>query len=213
MTSFTFGFRIFFILLKINFILDSLLFWSRQTPCDQPKQTAQYTGKQPDEGSVVTSWDTAAAENEVQSSGHTHRKSMLLKDTSARTRTTRQATQTQPLLLAADAPFAAALEVVPEDWCRNWAAGRTIMLRRTSKRVKEIVDKMHLPAVVRLSRSFWDDVRNGTTDEKMKFVMRQLALLTGWPHQHTRATALWNERTRCREPYRSAGAVPSAGAP
>ena len=45
-----------------------------------------------------------------------------------RTRTTRQATQTQPLLLAADA-FAAALGAVPaEDWCRTWAAGRTIML-------------------------------------------------------------------------------------
>jgi predicted DNA-binding ribbon-helix-helix protein len=37
------------------------------------------------------------------------------------------------------------------------------MLKRTSKRVKEIVDKMLLPAVVRavrLSRSFWDDARN-----------------------------------------------------
>jgi Ran GTPase-activating protein (RanGAP) involved in mRNA processing and transport len=63
------------------------------------------------------------------------------------------------LLLAADAPFAAALEAVPaEDWCRTWAAGRTIMLRRTSKRVKEVVDKIRLPAVVRLVRSFWDDV-------------------------------------------------------
>ena len=140
------------------------------------KQTAQYTGKKPDEGSVVTSRDTAAAENEVHSSGHTHRKSMRLKEMSAakqaggkgetekgkqpaaqkkRTRTTRQATQTQPLLLAADA-FAAALGAVPaEDWCRTWAAGRTIMLRRTSKRVKEIVDKMRLPAVVRMSCSFW----------------------------------------------------------
>ena len=90
------------------------------------KQAAQYTGKQPDEGSVVTSRDTAAAENDVHSSGHTHRKSMRLKDMSAakeaggkgdtekgtqpaalkkRTRTTRQATQTQQLLLAADAPL------------------------------------------------------------------------------------------------------------
>jgi hypothetical protein len=52
------------------------------------------------------------------------------------------------LLLAADA-FAAALGAVPaEDWCRTWGAGRTIMLRRTSKRVKEVVDKMRLPAVV-----------------------------------------------------------------
>ena len=49
-------------------------------------------------------------------------------------------------LFAADA-FAAALEAVPaEDWSRTWAAGRTIMLRRTCKRVKEVVDKMHLPA-------------------------------------------------------------------
>jgi len=38
------------------------------------------------------------------------------------------------------------------------------MLRRTSKRVKEVVDKMRLSAVVRLSRSFWSfwsDARNG----------------------------------------------------
>jgi hypothetical protein len=65
-------------------------------------------------------------------------------------------------LLAADL-FAAVLGAIPaEDWGRTWAAGRTIMLRRTSKRVKEVVDKMRLPAVVRLSRSFWDDARDGT---------------------------------------------------
>jgi hypothetical protein len=98
-----------------------------------------------------------------------------------KTRTTSQATQTQPLLPAADAPFAAALEAIPaEDWCRTWAAGRTIMLRRTSKRVKEIVDKMRLPAVVRLSESFWDDARNGTYAEKLQFVLWQLAAMTGW---------------------------------
>ena len=160
------------------------------------KQAAQYTGKKPDEGSVATSRDTEAAENEVHSSGHTHRKSRRLKEMSAakqaggkgeaeegkqpaaqekRTRTTRQATQTQPLLLAADAPFAAALEAIPaEDWCRTWAAGRTIMLRRTSKRVKKVVDKMRLPAVVRLSRSF-RDARNGTKRAKLQFVFMQLA--------------------------------------
>jgi hypothetical protein len=49
--------------------------------CD--KQTAQYTGKQPDEGSVVASRDTTSAENEMHSSGHTHRKSIRLKDMSA----------------------------------------------------------------------------------------------------------------------------------
>ena len=52
---------------------------------------------------------------------------------------------TQPLL-SADGPFAAALEVIPaDDWCRTWAAGKTIMLSRTSKRVKEVLDKMRLP--------------------------------------------------------------------
>ena len=63
----------------------------------------------------------------------------------------RQATQAQPLLLPADA-FAAALGAVPaEDWCRTSSAGSTIMMRRTSKRVKEVVDKMRLPAVVRVT--------------------------------------------------------------
>ncbi len=124
--------------------------------------------------SVVTSRDTTAAENEVHSSGHTHRMSK-------RTCTTKQSAQTQPLLLAADAPFAAALEAIPaEDWCRTWAAGRTIMLRRTSKTVKEVVDKMRLPAVVRLSRRFWGGARHITDAEKLQFVMKQLTLMTAW---------------------------------
>jgi hypothetical protein len=81
-------------------------------------------------------------------------------------------------LLAPDA-FAAVLAVIPaEDWCRTWVAGRTIMLRSTSKRVKEQVDKMRLPAVVRLSTSFWGDARNGTAAEKLQLVMRQLTALT-----------------------------------
>jgi Ran GTPase-activating protein (RanGAP) involved in mRNA processing and transport len=130
------------------------------------KQTARNTGEQPDEGTVVTSRDTAEAEYKVYSSGDAL--------------STSQSTQTQPLLLPAGA-FAAALGAIPaEDWCRTWAAGRTIMLRRTSKRVKEVVDKMRLPAVVRLSRSFWDDARNGTAAEKLYFVMRQLKLMTAW---------------------------------
>jgi hypothetical protein len=91
-----------------------------------------------------------------------------------RTRTTSPAPTTQPALLATDY-FAAALGALPpDDWSRTWAADRTIMLRRTSKRVKEVVDKMRLPAVVRLSRSFWDDARNGTENEKIQFVLRQL---------------------------------------
>ncbi len=41
-----------------------------------------------------------------------------------------------------------------DDWCRTWATGNTIMLRRTSKRLKETVDQMLLPVVVRLTRIF-----------------------------------------------------------
>jgi hypothetical protein len=68
------------------------------------------------------------------------------------------------------------------------------MLRRTSKRVKEVVDKMCLPAVVRLSRSFRDDARNGTAAEKLQFVMRQLQLITTYgaasSHSSCRAVEL-----------------------
>jgi hypothetical protein len=95
-----------------------------------------------------------------------------------RTRTTRQATQTQPLLLSADAFVAALGAVLAEDWCRTWAAGRKIRLRRTLKRVKEVLDKMRLPAFVRWSRSFWDDARNGTKRANLHFVLRQLAAMT-----------------------------------
>ena len=52
------------------------------------------------------------------------------------------------------------------------------MLRRTSKKVKKVVEKLLLPAVVRLSRDFWNDCRNGTREDKLKFVLRQLAAMT-----------------------------------
>ena len=61
------------------------------------------------------------------------------------------------------------------------------MLRRTSKRVKEVVDKMRLPAVVRLSRTFWDDAHNSIRTfwddghnimAKRQLILRQLAALT-----------------------------------
>ena len=48
------------------------------------------------------------------------------------------------------------------------------MLRRTSKRVREVVDKMRPSAVVRLSRSFWDEDWNGVEEEKLEFVLRHL---------------------------------------
>ena len=81
-------------------------------------------------------------------------------------------------MLAANA-FTAALDVIPaEDWCRTWAADRTIMLRMTSKRVKELVDKVCPPADVRLSRSFWNDARNGhRAAQKRDHVLAQLAAM------------------------------------
>ena len=40
------------------------------------------------------------------------------------------------------------------------------------------MDKMRLPPFVPLSRSFWDDARNGTEEAKLQFVLRQLAAMT-----------------------------------
>ena len=59
------------------------------------------------------------------------------------------------------------------------------MLRRTSKRVKEVVDKMRLPAVVRLSKGEQRKYgglpgRDCAAAEKLQFVLRQLALMTAW---------------------------------
>jgi len=39
---------------------------------------------------------------------------------------------------------------------------------------------MRLPAVARLSRSFWDEARNGTMSTNRNHVMRQLSLMTVW---------------------------------
>jgi Ran GTPase-activating protein (RanGAP) involved in mRNA processing and transport len=59
--------------------------------------------------------------------------------------------------------YIVALEAIPsEDWCRTWPADRTIMLRKTSKRVKETVDKIRPPVIVRLNNNFWD-YKNDTT--------------------------------------------------
>ena len=45
--------------------------------------------------------------------------------------------------------FAVALETLPaDDWNRTWAADRTMMLRMTSKRVKNAVDNLCPPTIV-----------------------------------------------------------------
>jgi hypothetical protein len=41
------------------------------------------------------------------------------------------------------------------------------MLRRTSKRVKTVVDKMCLSVVVHLNRNIWDDIRADTVSEQL----------------------------------------------
>ena len=61
--------------------------------------------------------------------------------------------------------FLDALTAIPaDDWGRTWAADRTIVLRRTSKTVKEQLDKMRLPAIVRLRTgiSYKASLRLGT---------------------------------------------------
>jgi hypothetical protein len=74
--------------------------------------------------------------------------------------------------------FAACFTTIPAgDWCRTWAADRTIMLRMTSKRFKELVDKLRPPVFVRWSLSFLEDERNGPAAEKLKLVFKQLAAL------------------------------------
>ena len=76
-----------------------------------------------------------------------------------RARITNQATTTKPSPRAANT-FVVALAAIPAlDWCRTWAADRTIMLRMTSKSVKEILDRMRPPADVCVSRSFWSTGR------------------------------------------------------
>jgi Ran GTPase-activating protein (RanGAP) involved in mRNA processing and transport len=48
------------------------------------------------------------------------------------------------------------------------------MLRRTSKGVKEGVDKMRPPTVAKLSRAFWNNARNGTAAEKLQHMLADL---------------------------------------
>jgi hypothetical protein len=58
-----------------------------------------------------------------------------------------------------------------EDWCRTWAGCRTIMLTRTSKGVKEEVQKMLLSAVVRLRE-------RGDHTDRLKLIFDHLSALT-----------------------------------
>jgi Ran GTPase-activating protein 1 len=57
-----------------------------------------------------------------------------------------------------ESALVAALVAVPaEDLYRTWPAERTMIIRLTSRRVLEVVDKLRMPAVVRLSKIFWEE--------------------------------------------------------
>ncbi len=56
--------------------------------------------------------------------------------------------------------------------------------------VKEGVDKIRLPAVVRMSRSFWDDARKGTEKGQRQFVLRQLTQAAQCRKPHSNCAVL-----------------------
>jgi hypothetical protein len=93
--------------------------------------------------------------------------------------------------------FVSSLEAIPvDDWCRTWATDRTMMLRRTSKRVKEQVDKMLLPTVVRLRTTFWGCKRNITNERIMNELISMVSTcrLTTLVFDFT----MWEKRGDCQ---------------
>ncbi len=52
------------------------------------------------------------------------------------------------------------------------------MLRMTSKRVKDAVDKLRLPTVLSLNKAFWNNVRYGTPADKLQHILTQLEKMT-----------------------------------
>jgi hypothetical protein len=82
-----------------------------------------------------------------------------------KTCTTVQAADTPPSLLAADTfdllQFLNKLLVFPvDDWSRTWAADRTMMLRMTSKKVRDAMDKLCLPTTVKMRKNFLHNLVN-----------------------------------------------------
>jgi Ran GTPase-activating protein (RanGAP) involved in mRNA processing and transport len=73
--------------------------------------------------------------------------------------------------------FAELLEKIPaQDWYRNWPADRTIMLSMTSKKIRDIINNMNIPAIVQLNWKFFNDSNNGIDSKEVKldFIMIQL---------------------------------------
>ena len=75
--------------------------------------------------------------------------------------------------------FSKVLTTVPaEDWYRNWPTDRTIMLSMTSKKIRDIINKINILAIVCLKWEFWIDQHNGSTEVKLKFITEQLITKT-----------------------------------
>jgi len=78
--------------------------------------------------------------------------------------------------------FTEALETVPaDDWYRNWPANRTIMLSKTSKKIKNIINNMRIPTHVQLNWKFFNDSHNASSEVKevkLNFIMMQLNKMT-----------------------------------
>ena len=53
-----------------------------------------------------------------------------------------------------------------------------MLLRMTSKNVKEVVEKLRPPAVVKASKAFRADARHGTAAEQLQHILRQLEKMT-----------------------------------
>jgi hypothetical protein len=56
-----------------------------------------------------------------------------------------------------------------------------LMLRMTSKRVTEAVSKLRPPAVVKVSKAFREDARNGTAADRLQHILVQLEKLSSKP--------------------------------
>ncbi len=83
------------------------------------------------------------------------------------------------------------------------------MFRRTSKSVKEQVDKMRLPAVVRECRRWSDAMRMSTwpDSKKLEIVMNQLPLMTAWCRLTTLEVHGLRDCPRKKTPETFAGVV------
>jgi hypothetical protein len=80
-----------------------------------------------------------------------------------------------PSELVAEALICATETMSTDEWYRAWPVERTIMLRISSKRVKEVVDRVRPPAAMRLRRNFWADSSNEAVAQRLKHILLQLA--------------------------------------